>query len=112
MSQQWVESILGRLITDAVFRERFFIEPVFVCKDHAFELTPTELSALLRVDGRQLDTVTSGLDPRIVRAPMSSPRATTRGRSPRRRRPSERRKATASAVSRDGASRGSDADVQ
>ncbi|MFQ5667108.1 MAG: Os1348 family NHLP clan protein [Candidatus Binatia bacterium] len=72
MSQQWVETVLGRLITDAVFRERFFVEPMFVCRDYACDLTPIELSALLQLDPRGLQALSADLDRRIVRAVMGN----------------------------------------
>lgn len=68
MSQAAVERVLGRLVTDAEFRADFFVEPAGVCRDHGLELTPVELSALLRVDEQALKTLATRLDPKIVRA--------------------------------------------
>jgi hypothetical protein len=73
MSQRCVESVLGRLITDAVFRQVFFEEPEAVCREHALELTPTELSALLQIHAEGLEGTAAGLDPRIVRAVIAGP---------------------------------------
>lgn len=92
MSQQSVEGILGRLITDAEFRERFFAESAFVCREYAFDLTPTELSALLSVDPRALQTMMASLDPRIVRAVVAQPQRGTRGNAARSRASRERRR--------------------
>jgi hypothetical protein len=68
MSQLAVERVLGRLVTDAEFRQAFFVEPAGVCRDHGLELTPIELAALLHVEEGALKTLASRLDPKIVRA--------------------------------------------
>ncbi|MBI1813347.1 MAG: Franean1_4349 family RiPP [Deltaproteobacteria bacterium] len=73
MSQRSVESIIGRLITDGAFRGRFFVEPAAVCRDHGLDVTAAEVTALLRIEGRALDSVAHGLDPKIVRALAMSP---------------------------------------
>ncbi|HVM97005.1 MAG TPA: Os1348 family NHLP clan protein [Candidatus Acidoferrales bacterium] len=72
MSQRCVESVLGRLITDATFREQFFETPEDICRDHTLELTATELTALLQIDEERLITTAATLDPRIVRAVIGS----------------------------------------
>ena len=68
MSQRAVESALGRLITDATFRERFFAEPAAVCRHAGLDLTPEEVAALLPLDARTLEHFALRLDPKIVRA--------------------------------------------
>ena len=70
MSQQTVERVLGRLITDAEFRAKFFIEPAGVCRDYGLELTPVELGALAQVEEQALIGLATRLDPKIVRAMM------------------------------------------
>jgi hypothetical protein len=68
MSQAAVERVLGRLVTDAVFRTEFFIEPVSLCRDQGFDLTHVEMAALRRLDEGALRTLGARLDPKIVRA--------------------------------------------
>ncbi len=68
MSQLAVERVLGRLVTDAEFRNEFFVEPMGICQNHGLDLTPVELAALLRLDERALQTLADRLDPKIVRA--------------------------------------------
>lgn len=92
MSQQSVESILGRLITDADFRDRFLAESAFVCREHSFDLTPTELSALLSIETRALQSMMATLDPRIVRAVVVRSRRGSRGSATRARVSRERRR--------------------
>ena len=79
MSQRCVESVLGRLITDAAFREQFFLQPETACRDQSLaDLTATELSALLNVNPREFEVAAAGLDPRIVRAAIIVQRGETR----------------------------------
>lgn len=68
MSQRAVESILGRMITDAAFRTRFLAEPAMVCHEGGLDLTGGEIAALLQINTGMLDSVAEGLDPKIVRA--------------------------------------------
>jgi hypothetical protein len=68
VSQRAVEMILGRILTDAEFRGRFFSQPVDVCRGDGLDLTPAELSSLLQLDNQAIATVAARLDPRIVRA--------------------------------------------
>jgi len=77
MSQRAVESALGRLITDATFRERFFAEPAVVCRDSGLDLTAEEVAALLPLDARTLEHFAVRLDPKIVRALTVKPLRTT-----------------------------------
>jgi hypothetical protein len=77
MSQRCVESVLGRLITDSDFRVHFFDQPEAVCSQHQLDLTPNELSALLKIDTAELETTAAGLDPRIVRAVIQPPEGRT-----------------------------------
>lgn len=69
MSQQAVEGILGRLITDEEFRGEFFRDPLTVCENQIKEApTPQEIEALLRLDPSLLTRLADVLDPKIVRA--------------------------------------------
>jgi hypothetical protein len=68
MSQPAVEQILGRLLTDAVFRRGFYVDPAGACHREALEVTPVELSALTALDPLRLQMFAKSLDARIVRA--------------------------------------------
>ena len=92
MSQRCVESVLGRLITDAMFRDEFFVQPDTVCRDHALDLTPTELSALLQISVSGLESAAAGLDPRIVRAATGSSRTSPSSGAKSQTSPSPRRR--------------------
>ena len=69
MSQQAVESILGRLITDEEFRCQFFIDPRSACETQFRDLPTTqEVEALMSIDSDVLTQIALALDPKIVRA--------------------------------------------
>ena len=73
MSQQAVETVLGRLITDTEFHLRFFAGPAEVCREHEIVLTSRETGALLQLSVQALHGMMAGLDPKIVRASVMSP---------------------------------------
>lgn len=69
MSQQAVEGILGRLITDKEFRDEFFRDPQATCQTMIKEApTSQEVAALVRLDPDELKRLAAALDPKIVRA--------------------------------------------
>jgi len=68
ITQAMVESVLGRLITDADFRDGFLANPLDVCRRYALELSADEIDALAQVDPVALDVFAGCLDPKIVRA--------------------------------------------
>jgi len=69
MSQQAVEGILGRLITDKEFRDQFFRDPHTTCQNLIKEIpTLQEVAALVRLDPEVLNRLAQVLDPKIVRA--------------------------------------------
>jgi hypothetical protein len=68
MSQRAVENLLGRLLTDAEFRHRFFREPAASCRQETVDVTSREIEAVLVVDGVEFERFAKQLDPRIVRA--------------------------------------------
>jgi hypothetical protein len=68
MSQRAVEGVLGRLITDAEFRDEFFRDPARTCEQRVKEApTPQEVDALRRIDQHALSQIAVLLDPKIVR---------------------------------------------
>ena len=70
MSQRGVEGLLGRLITDKSFRQRFFQEPGAVIVAESLEVTTRELDAVCRLDEERVISFAKGLDNRIVRAAL------------------------------------------
>ena len=67
MSQRDVERTLGRLLTDADFRQGFFQKPARACLLLGVQLAPYELGALLRVPRRRLTNFAGKLDDWICR---------------------------------------------
>jgi hypothetical protein len=71
MSHRGVESVLGRLATDAELRRRFQKAPVETLREllaQGLELTPIEIEALRSLDTRALDRFARTLDRRLQRA--------------------------------------------
>ena len=67
MSQRDVEHTLGRLLTDARFRQDFFRNPARACVEFGLRLAAHEVEALLRVPPRRLASLAGQLDDRICR---------------------------------------------
>ena len=67
MTQQAVERVLGKLLTDEAFRDRFFETPVAVCWEAGLALSPIELDALGRLSRDELARFGDGIDERICR---------------------------------------------
>jgi hypothetical protein len=67
MSQRDVERTLGRLLTDADFRDEFFLDPARACLTLGIQLTADELEALFRVPRPALANLGARLDDRICR---------------------------------------------
>jgi hypothetical protein len=68
MSQRAVENLLGRLLTDAEFRRRFFQEPAARCGQEILDVSGREIEAVLAVAQVEFEQFAKQLDPRIVRA--------------------------------------------
>lgn len=66
MAQDTVERILGRILTDATFRQRFFTRT----SDSLLrmDLLEHERESLRRIDRSLIEQLSDTLDPRIVRA--------------------------------------------
>lgn len=78
MSQANVERIVGRLATDEDFRREFRVDPVRVVRDLAergVELTRAEISTLVVLDPRTLESFANALDPRLQKASLRTPGA-------------------------------------
>jgi putative modified peptide len=67
MGQRDVERTLGRLLTDAGFRQDFFSNPARACLELGVQLAAYEVEALLRVPPRRLASLARQLDDRICR---------------------------------------------
>ncbi len=79
MSQRDVETLLGRLLTDAQLRQDFFEAPEGALVQGSYEITPRELKALLRIDEQDLDLLAARIDPLVH--PTSEPADATHGDS-------------------------------
>ncbi len=91
MSQESVEILLGKIITDDETRARFFRTPEETCRNLGLDLTEIEMAALRRVPSHAVRQLAMGLDPRIVRAALGHRETVTARRRPLRysARPSE-----------------------
>ena len=65
MAQENVERILGRILTDAGFRQRFFEQTA--AQLLRFELLTHERDSLSKLDRKAVELLSEKLDPRIVR---------------------------------------------
>ncbi len=68
MSQQNVERVIGRIVTDQGFRRRFQKKPIdtlFEIVASGLELTTVELHALAGLDAALVARFADALDPRI-----------------------------------------------
>lgn len=73
-SHSALEALLGRMLTDAAFRRRFFTEPANACEDNGYQITVLQLAAVQRLDIRVIERLARRLDQRIVRAVLPAPR--------------------------------------
>ena len=67
MSQEAVERVLGRLLTDDDFRKRALMGLAAACRAEGYPLTEEELSAIKPQDLQCMDTLAVVLDPSIKR---------------------------------------------
>ena len=67
MSQRGVERVLGRMITDEGFRDRFFADAWIAFVPYATDLTSEELDALRRIPRAALTALSECVDDRICR---------------------------------------------
>lgn len=75
MSQRIVEMVIGRLIADDQFRAEFLARPEntlrALCK-LGFDLSPTEIAALVDTDPALWSRVAEAIDPRLQKASLRS----------------------------------------
>lgn len=67
MTQHAVERTIGKLVTDADFRARFFSGPAAATWEAGLTLSPVELDALAALPYAALTRFSKTLDPRIRR---------------------------------------------
>jgi hypothetical protein len=70
MAQRNVEQLIGRLVTDPVFRQRFSRNADGVLAElieQGCELTRIELDALASIEGRAVEAFAASLDGRLCR---------------------------------------------
>ena len=68
MSQRCVERVMGRLLTDEEFRERYAADPIAALRGlfgYSLELTDVEMRALADLDLGALATCADSVDPRL-----------------------------------------------
>lgn len=78
MSQQNVEAVIGRLVTDEGFRRRFRDEPAAVIEElvaSGVVLTPVERRALLEMDAGVCDRFADCIDPRLQKISLRGNRS-------------------------------------
>ncbi len=75
LSQRIVELLIGRLITDEQFRAEFLADPhgilASLC-DHGFDLSSTEIAALVNTDRSLWARAADALDPRLQKASLKN----------------------------------------
>jgi hypothetical protein len=73
VAQRIVEMLIGRLITDEQFRTAFLNDAegtlAQLC-ERGFELTPTEIAALVATDRSLWDHAAASIDPRLQKASL------------------------------------------
>lgn len=65
MAQETVERLLGRILTDTLFRQRLFTQKSEQLLQ--FDLLDHERDSLSKLDADAIETLSAKLDPRIVR---------------------------------------------
>jgi len=72
MSQVAVEKTLGKLVTDATFRIRFFRDPAAASFLAGLELSRAEVDALSRLPVEAIERFSACLDHRICRCALEN----------------------------------------
>ena len=71
VAQRTIEMLIGRLITDEQFRREFLSEPeqtLLGLRDRGFELSRTEIAALVSTDPSLWMRTAEAIDPRLQKA--------------------------------------------
>jgi hypothetical protein len=72
MTQQAVERAIGKLVTDADFRERFYANPEKATWEAGLPLSGVELAALSALSRDAVVRFSEGLDVRICRVSLDA----------------------------------------
>jgi len=72
MTQQAVERAIGKLVTDAEFRERFYVNPEKATWEAGLPLSGVELAALAALSRDVVVRFSERLDVRICRVSLDS----------------------------------------
>ena len=78
MAQRIVEMVIGRLITDEDFRARFVSDPhttLIALAGLGFDLSRTEIAALVNTNRSTWQTAADALDPRLQKASLDNNRS-------------------------------------
>jgi hypothetical protein len=73
MGQRSVEILIGRLVTDEELRRQFVADPretIRLAQHRGFELTASEVEALLASPVALWESLAAGLDPRLQKASL------------------------------------------
>ncbi len=71
MAHKTVQLIIGQILTDEALRGRFLdapVETLTILRERGFELTNTEIDALVRTDRRLWDAGANWIDSRLQRS--------------------------------------------
>lgn len=68
MSQHTVQAVIGKAITDTLFRQSMFADPAATLA--SYELTPEEMDGLRAIDFETMECCARVLDDRIARGAM------------------------------------------
>lgn len=67
MSQDHVERVLGRMLTDDLFRHRVSLGPAEACREEGYLLSDEEMQLVGKIDVSRLSSVATSLDGGIKR---------------------------------------------
>jgi hypothetical protein len=73
VSQKTIQLVIGRLVTDEDFRERFIERPLdtlIELRDQGFELTKDEIEALVQSDRKIWTSMARRIHPRLQRCSL------------------------------------------
>lgn len=72
MSQDSVERLLGRMLTDAYFRVAAASSLQLACRQGGYDLSEDELRLVARINTRRFESISDLLDPGLCRATLPS----------------------------------------
>jgi hypothetical protein len=75
VTQRWIETVIGRLLTDEEFRRGFLVDPKQALQElieRGTDLTRTEIAALMAIDSKLWKRVAREIDPRLQKASLKT----------------------------------------